>query len=206
MSLKNRITQAVAAKKSAEDSDLIEEKRALQTPMVSAEEQEWALRLHKKLVKIMDLSLISTMEENEARIQIRDVELAVPLSALDTIVRWDRRTTRLPGQPSWQRGVTAHRGRPLRLVDLAGVIMPERASATVDEPDTQAYLMVVGGARCGLICDRIKRPQMVATEDVRWSGRYRYRPWARGVLKKELAVLLDVDALLRILGMQNAYD
>ena len=73
MSLKNRITQAVAAKKSAENVDLIEEKRALQTPMVSAEEQEWALRLHKKLVKIMDLSLISSMEENEARAQIREV-------------------------------------------------------------------------------------------------------------------------------------
>ncbi len=51
MSLKNRITQAVAAKKSAENIDLIEEKRALQTPMISAEEQEWALRLHQKAGK-----------------------------------------------------------------------------------------------------------------------------------------------------------
>ncbi len=73
MSLKNRITQAVAAKKSTENVDPIEAKRALQTPMISAEEQEWALRLHKKIVKIMDLSLISSMEENEARAQIREV-------------------------------------------------------------------------------------------------------------------------------------
>jgi len=73
MSLKNRITQAVTAKKAAESADLIEEKRALKTPMITAEEQEWALRLHQKLVKIMDLSLITSMEENEARIQIREV-------------------------------------------------------------------------------------------------------------------------------------
>jgi len=73
MSLKNRISQAVAAKKSANKGDLIAEKRALQTPMITAEEQEWALRLHQKLVKIMDLSLIGSMEESEARIQIREV-------------------------------------------------------------------------------------------------------------------------------------
>jgi pilus assembly protein CpaF len=73
MSLKNRISQAVAAKKTTEEEDVIAQKRALQTPMITAEEQDWALRLHQKLVKIMDLSLISSMEENEARIQIRDV-------------------------------------------------------------------------------------------------------------------------------------
>jgi pilus assembly protein CpaF len=41
--------------------------------MVTAEEQEWALRLHQKLVKIMDLSLVSSMDEKDARAQIRDV-------------------------------------------------------------------------------------------------------------------------------------
>ena len=81
MSLKNRISQAVTAKETAKKTDLIDEKRALQTPMISAEEQDWALRLHQKLVKIMDLSLISTMEEKEARIQgVRKINLSDFLS------------------------------------------------------------------------------------------------------------------------------
>ena len=84
MSLKNRITQAVTEKISAEKADLIEAKRALQTPMVTAEEQDWALRLHSKLVKIMDLSLIASMDENEARIQIRDVAHRL-ISEVDTM-------------------------------------------------------------------------------------------------------------------------
>jgi len=76
MSLRNRISQAVTPGKSAiPDSDMhvVAEEKVLQTPMVTAEEQEWALRLHQKLVKIMDLSLISSMDEKDARAQIRDV-------------------------------------------------------------------------------------------------------------------------------------
>ena len=42
MSLKNRISQAVAAKKTAEEDLVIAQKMALQTPMITAEEQDWA--------------------------------------------------------------------------------------------------------------------------------------------------------------------
>jgi purine-binding chemotaxis protein CheW len=138
------------------------------------------------------------------RFKLRGIELAIPLSALDSIVRWDRRTTVLPGQPHWQRGVALHQEHLVRLVDLAVVIMPERTTPGFSEVDSERYLLIVGGGRFGLICDRIMRPQMLSAEDVRWSGRYRYRPWAKGVLKKELSVLLDVDALLREMGMEDA--
>jgi pilus assembly protein CpaF len=76
MSLRNRISQAVASGNASiqeRDMHVVTEKRELQTPMVTAEEQDWALRLHQKLVKIMDLSLITSMDEKDARAQIRDV-------------------------------------------------------------------------------------------------------------------------------------
>jgi pilus assembly protein CpaF len=76
MSLRNRISQAVMPGKTTlteSDMHIVTGKNELKTPMVTAEEQDWALRLHQKLVKIMDLSLISSMDEKEARTQIRDV-------------------------------------------------------------------------------------------------------------------------------------
>ena len=138
------------------------------------------------------------------RFKLRGVELAIPLSSLDSILRWDRQASVLPGQPCWQRGVKLQQNRLIRLVDLAALIMPERLEPEYAQADGERYLLIVGGARFGLICDQIMRPQLLNAEDVRWSGRYRYRPWAKAVLKRELAVLLDVDALLREMGMENA--
>lgn len=76
MSLRNRISQAVTTDKTnipEREMHIVTEKHELQTPMVTAEEQDWALRLHQKLVKIMDLSLIASMDDKDARAQIRDV-------------------------------------------------------------------------------------------------------------------------------------
>ena len=51
-------------------------------------EQEWLYKLHEKLLDIMDLSLVSSLPERDARAQIRDTahrvmsEESVPLSAV----------------------------------------------------------------------------------------------------------------------------
>src|SRR5262245_60097900 len=39
---------------------------------LSKSEKEWKLKIHDRLLKIMDLSLIATIEENLAREQIRE--------------------------------------------------------------------------------------------------------------------------------------
>jgi pilus assembly protein CpaF len=76
MNLKARISNAVTAKRpgaaAAEKRPVVPEPD-LSSYAVSAEEQEWALDLHQELVKIMDLSLITSMDEKEARRQIREV-------------------------------------------------------------------------------------------------------------------------------------
>ena len=41
----------------------------------SRQELEWKQRIHKKMLKVMDLSLITSMEERQARSQIRDIGL-----------------------------------------------------------------------------------------------------------------------------------
>ena len=76
MSLKTRISQVLPR----QDVREIPENNRKPVPevvapaaVVTPKEQEWALLLHRKLVKVMDLSLVTSMEEKEARQQIRDV-------------------------------------------------------------------------------------------------------------------------------------
>jgi len=77
MSLKTRISQVVLPRQDAREAPDNNKKPVPQvaTPVavVSPQEQEWALLLHRRLVKVMDLSLITSMDEKEARVQIREV-------------------------------------------------------------------------------------------------------------------------------------
>jgi chemotaxis signal transduction protein len=134
--------------------------------------------------------------------RIRGMNLAVRLNELDSIARWNGQTTPIPGQPRWQRGLFLHQQRKVSLVDLSGLIMPERSA-----PETVSLatcLLLVDGARRGLLCDSIQRPGLVRADDIRWSRNRKNRPWAYGIITENLAVLLDVNALLRILGTKDA--
>jgi pilus assembly protein CpaF len=76
MSLKTRISQVLPRQESVESPDEGSKPVAqAATPLsiVTPQEQEWALNLHQRLVKVMDLSLITSMEEEQAREQIREV-------------------------------------------------------------------------------------------------------------------------------------
>lgn len=76
MSLKSRISQVIPRQ---DDQGTSNDKKPstvslpVTTVVVTTEEQAWALALHQRLVKVMDLSLIISMEEDEARKQIREV-------------------------------------------------------------------------------------------------------------------------------------
>jgi chemotaxis signal transduction protein len=134
--------------------------------------------------------------------RVHGVVLSVPLQKLDSISRWNGQSTSIPGQPDWQRGLYLLGNKRVSLVDLSRLIMPERdATATAVLP---GYLLLVGGARWGLLCDTIQRPRLVRATDVRWRRRGKHRPWSHGIVVENLSVLLHVDALLTMLGTDCA--
>lgn len=78
MNLKSRLAQVSSSTQEPEEEVLTPPEPAANSEaakivVISEQEQEWALLLHERLVKIMDLSLITSMEEQQARQQIRDV-------------------------------------------------------------------------------------------------------------------------------------
>lgn len=78
MNLKSRLAQVSSSTQEPEEEVLTPSEPAANSEstkiaVISEQEQEWALLLHERLVKIMDLSLITSMKEQQARQQIRDV-------------------------------------------------------------------------------------------------------------------------------------
>jgi len=134
-------------------------------------------------------------------IRAHGFDLAVPLHQLDSIVRWNGHSTWIPGQPRWQRGLFLYKQSKVRLVDLSRLIMPDRQ---LSDAPSSGYLLLIGGARWGLTCDSIHRPRLLRAEEVRWSRNRKIRPWSHGIMVENLSVLLNVDALLAELGMNDA--
>ena len=134
--------------------------------------------------------------------RLHGVNLGVPLHYLDSIARWNGRSTSIPGQSWWQIGLFLHNRKLISLIDLSRLIMPERITSSTKT--AAGYLLLVGGARWGLTCDSIQRPKLVRAGDVRWSRNRQTRRWSHGIMIENLSVLLNVDALLEIVGTNDA--
>ena len=135
-------------------------------------------------------------------IRVRGVNLGVPLHYLDSIVRWNGQATSIPGQPGWQPGLYLHKAQSVALVNLARLIMPERDLAS--GAASSGYLLLVGHSRWGLICDAIQRPRLLRAADVRWCRSRQFRSWSHGIIIGDLCVLLNINALLELMGTNDA--
>jgi len=131
--------------------------------------------------------------------KVRGMTLGIPLVALDSIAEWSSELTSLPGQQEWNLGVLVHREQRVVVVDTAQLIAPERLSAA-EESRQSSHVLMVGDGKWGLACDSIQNPQILDKESVRWRRGAGLQPWMAGTVIDQLCILLDVDALLEIIG------
>ncbi len=131
--------------------------------------------------------------------KVRGMTLAIPLVALDSIAEWSSELTTLPGQSDWNLGVLLHRERRVVVVDTAQLIAPERLTAAGEERQG-SHILMVGNSKWGLACDSIQDPQILDKESVRWRKGAGLQPWMAGTVVDQLCILLDVDALLEMIG------
>lgn len=91
-------------------------------------------------------------------------EYAVPVSAVDEVVRGQARMTRMPHADGYLLGVVTVRGRLVPLFDLRTLLGLRRARA--ENPDADAARVIVlsfGGLRAGLLVDRAREILRVPT-------------------------------------------
>jgi purine-binding chemotaxis protein CheW len=132
--------------------------------------------------------------------KVRGMTLAVPLVALNSIAEWNQDLKEIPGQPDWYMGIILHREDRVVVVDTAQLIMPDRLGKASADRQPGSHILIIGDGRWGLACDSLQRPVTLNRESVRWRTGEGVRPWMAGTVIDKLSVLLDVDALLKMIG------
>ena len=136
------------------------------------------------------------------------LRLAVALTELHGVVPCaDVDITPIPGQPDWQLGLMRHRGRNVRVIDTASMVLPpdKRESAGLGSGPSQ--ILVVNGGTWGLACHGIGEVVRLDRSEVRWRSRQGKRPWLAGTVIGHLCALMAPEALTRTLeGSRDADD
>lgn len=131
--------------------------------------------------------------------RVGDLTLAIPLLALDNIIKWDTDPTPMPFQPDWHIGVLQNRDHKVVVVDTLKLLIPNQIRDDVVTREQGSHILIIGDHRFGLACDSLAKPLMLNKDDVRWSIQHPDRPWMAGTIKEKLTVLLDIDAILAMI-------
>lgn len=125
---------------------------------------------------------------------IAGMSLALPVSALNNIVRWpDEPLTRLPGQAEWNLGVFSQHQQHTTVIDISYFLQPEHQH----RPQTALnYILLVGQRRWGIACDQIKQIVTLPIKDINWRSDTTQRPWFSGVITDQMSNVVDIPALL----------
>ncbi len=131
--------------------------------------------------------------------RVGNITLATPLLALDNIIKWDTDLTPMPFQPDWHLGVLQNRDDKIVVVDTASLLMLEQSEEKEASRENGSHILIIGDHHFGLACDSLAKPLFLSKEDVHWSIKHPDRPWMAGTVKEKLTILLDIDALLKVI-------
>ncbi len=132
--------------------------------------------------------------------KVNGLHLAVPLSELNSIAgKQESGTTHLLGQPEWHRGILAHRGHKVGVIDVARLVMPGKLSPVKEQTLSPNHVLIIGDGEWGLMCDKLLSPVMVESDDVHWSCRHKNRAWMAGTLPDQLCIIIDLDVVLQMI-------
>ncbi|MEJ2344747.1 MAG: CheW domain-containing protein [Gammaproteobacteria bacterium] len=131
--------------------------------------------------------------------------LAMPLALLNGVIPWQE-VTPLPNRSSQFLGLVRYQGQSVKVVDTALVVMPERVQRHELAPATERarHIILMGGGRWGLACDRIGDVLALDPADVRWRTTKGKRPWLAGTVLQHMCALIEPRALERLLATGEA--
>ncbi|ABI56344.1 chemotaxis protein CheW [Alkalilimnicola ehrlichii MLHE-1] len=132
------------------------------------------------------------------------LRLAVPLIKLQSVVPFPERVTRAPGKPPWYRGLFHYRGRNVKVVDTATLVL-DRHRDRLEEADRRPRkLLVVGEGEWALACREVGEVMRLRPDQVQWRTRRGRRRWLAGTVREHLCALMDTDAFAELLNQGEA--
>lgn len=132
------------------------------------------------------------------------LRLAVPLIKLQSVVPFPERVARAPGKPPWFRGLFRYRGRHVKVVDTATLVLDRRRTRLEEADLPPRKLLVVGTGEWALACRDVGEVMRLRPEQVQWRTRRGRRRWLAGTVREHLFALMDIDAFAALLDEGEA--
>ena len=134
---------------------------------------------------------------------VAGLALAVPLSALGTIYRFEAdELTPLFGQPDWFIGILATPQGNLKVLETARWVMPERYTA--DMRDNVKYVISINGCDWGLAVHQVRHAIRLQPDQVKWRTQRSQRAWLAGTVIEHMCALLDLEVLAQLITVKDA--
>jgi len=130
-------------------------------------------------------------------VTVNNVNVALPLQALDSIYPIESEITPLFAQAEWFIGLQKSLTGNIKVIDTTQFLMPERAGKYSREDFK--YTVAINGSGWGLAVNDLEQPLTVDPDTIRWRVRRSERPWFAGTVKDHMCVLLDIPALAQSL-------
>jgi len=134
---------------------------------------------------------------------VGDITLAAPLEKLGGVLTECDDIKVMPGNSARYLGVLVHRGKTIRVIDFENLVaelsgVPVKSSG--DEIQQPGRVVLIEGERIGIACRAVAEVEEIDSSAVRWRTGSTKRPWYRGIIVGKMCALLDIDALLSLLG------
>ncbi|MGR9046712.1 MAG: chemotaxis protein CheW [Gammaproteobacteria bacterium] len=122
--------------------------------------------------------------------------LATPLTELSRTLKFDRESTKIPGQPSWFLGLLEDQNTKIGILDTNQLILGKSQGMKrdlIEQPFKS--LLVTQDGKWALACDELLSIAKVMPEQVRWRTDRRSRSWLVGTVIEQLTAVIDVSQL-----------
>lgn len=130
---------------------------------------------------------------------VDNVQLALPLIDMSSVVSKAANLTQLPHRPAWFGGILKHRDKNINVIKLDHLL-----SIGSQEPDiSDLHILIFKDNNWGITCNQLGEVIQLVEEDVKWSGRSA-NGFTLGTIRKSLASLLDVEKIIDLVVQENS--
>lgn len=156
---------------------------------------------NKKQVKaVRPLSVMPSWTQNEFQALFFKVDkliLATPLTDLLRTIKFEKKPTSIPNQPSWFLGLLDTHEQRVGILDTGQLIYGKSRGEqrNLTKQPFQSILITHDG-KWGLACDEVLTVAKLEPDKVRWRTLRSNKPWLIGTVIDELTAIVDVNFLV----------
>ena len=149
--------------------------------------------------KVQPLSVMPDWSRQEFQalfFRIDKMTLAVPLTELLRTINYERKVTKIPGQPSWFLGLMDELDSRIGVLDTGQLIFGRIRGQRNLETQPFASILITADGKWGLACDEVLSIGKLEPEKIRWRTLRTKKPWLIGTDIDELTAVIDINKLV----------